>query len=182
MFGCLLSVAAVPGQLYGHRIGRGMMGGGCLMHGGGVVIPQTLPRPKSPEWVGRLQHALDLEIRSKLQYELDMEKFRANRPFMMVLHHEENHIDQIEALFAAYGLAVRIEAPKLRVSNSLDAAFATAIDLEAALFEPYEWLIQNAEDEISPQILNLILSQSRMHHRVFSHHRGMAGMRRHRRS
>jgi hypothetical protein len=95
---------------------------------------------------------------------------------MMVLHQEENHIDQIEKLFAAYGLANKAEAPKIHASNSLDAAFATAVDLEAALFEPYEWLIQNAEDDTSPQVLNGILMQSRMHHRMFSHHRGMGGM------
>ncbi len=170
-----LTAAAQP---RGH--GMGGMGGGHGMgmggrHGGQVNIPDKLPPPKNQEWITKLRQILALEKLSVAQYEADQAKFQANMPYHMIIRQEEWHVDWITQLLKAYGLSAEVKTPALTPTKSLQEAFEVCIKLEADLFAPYEWLIQNAEDQTSAQVLTTILQQTRMHHRMFQHHLQMLG-------
>jgi len=67
-------------------------------------IPQKLPKPKSEEWITRLQEILALEKLSKVQYERDSSKYHTPMPYMMVIPQEDNHIRWISQLFSGYGV------------------------------------------------------------------------------
>ena len=56
-------------------------------------------------------------------------------------------LDWITALLKAYGLSAQVPTPAVTPTKSLREAFEVCINLEADLFAPYEWLIQNAEDQ-----------------------------------
>ena len=88
--------------------GRGMMGGGGMM---GVRVPETLPTPKSHEWLNNLREILSLERLSRVQYQTDEDKFHVYRPYMMIIPQEENHIYWITQLFTAYGLSAVLIQP-----------------------------------------------------------------------
>ena len=96
-------------------------------------------------------------------------------PYHMIIRQEEWHVDWITQLLKAYGLSTEVKTPALTPTKSLQEAFEVCIKLEADLFAPYEWLIQNAEDQTSAQVLTTILQQTRMHHRMFQHHLQMLG-------
>jgi len=170
-----LNSAAQP---RGH--GMGGMGGGHGMgmggmHGGQVNIPDKLPTPKNQEWINKLRNILALEQLSVSQYKADLAKFQARMPYTMIIPQEEWHVDWITALLKAYGLPAEVKTPTITPTNSLKEAFEVCIKLETDLFAPYQWLIQNAEDPTSAQVLTTILRQTRMHHRMFQHHLQMLG-------
>ena len=85
----------VSAQGMGHGGGRGMMGGGGMMS---VRIPETLPTPKSRQWLGNLREILSLERLSKVQYQTDEDKFHVYRPYRMIIPQEEDHIQWISRL------------------------------------------------------------------------------------
>ena len=181
LFAILLTIS-FPLNLLAQPRGHGMggMGGGHGMgmggrHGGQVNIPDKLPTPKNQEWINKLRQILALEKLSVAQYEADQGKFQAGMPYHMIIRQEEWHVDWITALLKAYGLAAEVKTPAITPTNSLKEAFEVCIKLEADLFAPYEWLIQNAEDQTSAQVLTTILRQTRMHHRMFQHHLQMLG-------
>ncbi len=152
-------------------MGPGMMG----MHGEQVVIPGKLPTPKSGEWINNLKKIFALEKLSRVQYEADRDKYQVNRPYMMVIPQEENHIAWIGQLFSAYGLPADGRMPSVEQSNTLEQAYKIALKLEQDLIPQYQWLIANAEDQATAQVLSTILLQTQMHYRMFSHALGMGG-------
>ena len=171
-----LNAAAQP---RGH--GMGGMGGGHGMgmggrHGGQVNIPDKLPTPKNQEWITKLRQILALEKLSVAQYEADQAKFQANMPYHMIIPQEHWHVDWITQLLRAYGLSTAVKTPAITPTKSLADAFETCIKLEANLFAPYEWLIANAEDQTSAQVLSTILWQTRRHYRMFQHQLQMLGV------
>jgi len=160
--------------------GMGGMGGGHGMgmggrHGAQVNIPDKLPTPKNQKWISQLREILALEQLSVAQYEADAGKFQARMPYHMIIPQENWHVDWIKALLKAYGLSAQVPTPAVTPTTSLQEAFEVCINLEANLFAPYEWLIQNAEDQTSAQVLSTILQQTRMHHRMFQRHLQMLG-------
>lgn len=165
-------------------MGCGMMGGRCPMCGQQwdgryeeySVVPEKLPKPKSEEWVNKLQEVLSLEKLSRVQYQADSEKYQVHMPYMMIIPQEDNHIQWINALFAAYGLPAKVQTPSVKKSDTATQAYEIAMQLEEDLVPHYEWLIQNAEDDLSGEVLNNILYQTRMHYMMFNHALRMGGM------
>jgi hypothetical protein len=162
----------------GYGMGPGMMGPGYrgygmgpeMMWGGDLVeIPPKLPTPKNAEWVQKLREILTMEKQTLAQYRSDQEKFNAYMPYMMVIPQEENHIDWIGQLFAAYGLTSDGESSPVEQPKTLADAYEHSVKMEADLLPRYEWLVKNAEDRDTAQALNLILLQSRWHLVLFEH-------------
>jgi hypothetical protein len=162
----------------GYGMGPGMMGPGYrgygmgpeMMWGGDLVeIPPKLPTPKNAEWVQKLREILTMEKQTLAQYRSDQEKFNAYMPYMMVIPQEENHIDWIGQLFAAYGLTSDGESSPVEQPKTLADAYEHSVKMEADLLPRYEWLVKNAGDRDSAQALNTILLQSRWHLVMFEH-------------
>jgi rubrerythrin len=140
-----------------------------------LSIPESLAKPKNKEWVQKLGEVLSLEKLSKAQYTADSEKYKVYMPYNMIIYQEENHIAWITKLFASYGLSSDVRVLPLEKSASLEAAYKSAIQLEEDLMPRYEWLIKNAEDKQSAEILNTILIQTRFHAVMFQHALQMGG-------
>jgi len=151
------------GPGYGYGMGPGMMGGYGMMGGGWLEVPDKLPAPKNTEWVQKLREILILEKESLAQYEADQEKFNAYMPYMMVIPQEENHVEWIGQLFAAYGLPADGKTPPVVENKTLTDAYELSVKMENNLLPRYEWLVKNAEDRDTAQVLNGILIQSRWH-------------------
>jgi hypothetical protein len=158
-----------PGYGYGYGMGPGMMGGYGMMGGNWLEVPDKLPAPKNAEWVQKLREILTLEKESLAQYETDQEKFNTYMPYMMVIPQEENHVEWIEQLFAAYGLPADGKTPPVVDNKTLTDAYELSVKLENELLPRYEWLIKKAEDRDTAEVLNLILIQSRWHLVMFDH-------------
>lgn len=167
------------------QMGPGMMGRGPMMGpgvgmgpgmmGGWVTVPESLPTPKNTEWVQNLREILVLEKKSYAQYTLDAEKYNAAMPYMMVIPQEEDHVNLIERLFVAYGLKSDGKPEPAVETRNLKEAFELCARMEQELIPRYTWLVQNAEDRDSAQVLNNILLQTRMHLAMFQHALGMGG-------
>lgn len=164
-----------PGSGYGYGMGRGMMGGyggygmGPGMMGEWIDVPTKLPAPKNNEWVQKLKEILTQEKQSFTQYQADQEKFNAYMPYMMVIPQEENHIEWIGQLFKAYGLPVEGNSGPVTENKTLTEAYELSIKMESDLLPRYEWLVKQAEDRDTAQVLNMILIQSRWHLVMFEH-------------
>ena len=154
---------------YGYGMGPGMMGGYGMMGGDWFEVPVKLPAPKNSEWVQKLREILTLEKESLAQYQTDQEKFNAYMPYMMVIPQEENHVEWIGQLFAAYGLTADVKTPRVMDNKTLTDAYELSVKLENDLLPRYEWLIKKAEDRDTAQVLNGILIQSRWHLVMFDH-------------
>jgi hypothetical protein len=173
-------VADSPGQ----PADPAMMRGSCPLCGGpwyntngwNGTIPEKLPKPQSAEWVDKLQDILARERLSQVQYEADSRKYNAHMPYMMIIPQEADHIQWITGLFNAYGIKPEAKTPEIEKSSSLEDAYSIGQSLESELILRYEWLISNAEDETSKQVLDTILLQTRMHQAMFTHALQMQGM------
>ncbi len=156
---------------------QGMRGGGQCRMGGqsSQAVPSKLPAPKSRAWLDQLREVLVLEKFSLAQYEADRDKYQVNRPYMMVIPQEENHIRLIRELFTAYGLTSDGSIPAVKQSSNVSQAYEIAMQLEEELVPKYERLIKGAEDQNTAQVLSSILQQTRMHYRMFSHALSMGG-------
>jgi hypothetical protein len=164
------------GQKDQPQMGRGIMQGmGCYETD--ISIPEKLQKPKNKEWVGKLQQILTLENLSQLQYEADSKKYQVNMPYRMVIPQEENHIEWIKKLFAAYGLPSHVKVQPIKETTTLTQAYKNARDLEKNLIPQYEWLINNAEDNTTKEVLDIILLQTRIHYTMFDHALHMGWMR-----
>jgi hypothetical protein len=159
------------------QMGPGMMGRGMGpgMMGEWITVPDRLPTPKSTEWVQKLREILVLEKKSYVQYTTDAEKYNAAMPYMMVIPQEEDHVNLIERLFLAYGLKGDGNPESAIETKSLKEAFELCMRMEQELIPRYTWLVQNAEDRDSAQVLNNILLQTRWHLAMFQHALGMGG-------
>lgn len=140
-----------------------------------LTVPDSLPKPKSKEWVEKLRIVLSMEKHSKAQYQSDSSTYQIYMPYRMVIYQEDNHIAWISKLFAAYGIPDDGKVLPVEKSGSLEKAYAIAIKLENDLIPRYEWLIKYAEDRQSAEILNTILLQTRMHSVMFQHASQMGG-------
>jgi len=152
------------GPGYGYGMGPGMMGGWDW-----VNIPSKLPAPKTAEWIQKLKEILTMEKESFAQYQADQEKFNAYMPYMMVITQEENHIAWIKQLFEAYGLPSDGKVSPVVKTGTLPQAYEIGVKTETDLLPRYEWLVKNAGDPDSAQVLNTILFQSRWHLVMFEH-------------
>lgn len=151
-------------------MGHGMMGG-CPLCGSGanVWIPEHLPPPRNAAWLQRFGKIHGLERLSLRQYETDSTKYGERMPYQMVIPQEGDHIAWIERLYGAYGIKPSTRSFPLRPTSSPDDAFRVAMQLESELVPEYDQLIANAEDQITPAVLNVILRQTRWHYTMFSH-------------
>lgn len=164
------------GQKDRPQMGRGMMQGmGCYEQD--ISIPEKLQKPKNEEWVSKLQQILALENLSKLQYEADSKKYQVHMPYRMVIPQEENHIEWIKKLFVAYGLPSDVKVQPIKETTTLTQAYENARELEKNLIPQYEWLINNAEDNTTKEVLDTILLQTRIHYTMFDHALHMGWMR-----
>lgn len=139
-------------------------------------IPESLPKPDSAEWVGRLREVLAREELSKRQYVDDSRRFGAHMPYAMVIPQEDQHLAWLRRLFAAYGLPADGEVLQLRPTADLEQAYRTAMELEQELMPRYEWLIANSGEEQTRRVLDRILLETRMHFTMFDHALRMGGM------
>jgi hypothetical protein len=146
----------------GYGMGPGMMGGW-------IDVPAKLPAPKNTEWVAKLREILTLENQSLAQYQVDQEKFNAYMPYMMVIPQEENHIASIGKLFKAYSLSTDDKTGPVVETKTLTESYERGVKLEGDLFPRYEWLVKEAGDRDTAQVLNAILLQSRWHLVMFEH-------------
>jgi Rubrerythrin len=193
----LLTVAfAISFIAVAYAQGPGMMGGGMMgsgqkdqpdigpgmMQGMGsyeqeVSIPDRLEKPKSKEWVNKLEHILALEKLSQAQYEADSKKYQVHMPYRMVIPQEVNHIEWINKLFAAYGLPSDVKVQPVKETTTLTQAYENARELENNLIPQYKWLINKAEDKATKDVLDTILLQTRIHYTMFDHALQMGWMR-----
>jgi hypothetical protein len=182
VFALLMASMEASAQMGPGMMGRGPMMGpgggygmGPGMMGGWVAVPEKLPPPKNVEWVQKLREVLLLEKKSYLQYTTDADKYNAAMPYMMVIPQEEDHVELIERLFAAYGLPADGNPGPAVETKSLREAFELCARMEEELISRYAWLVQKAEDQDSAQVLNQILLQTRWHLAMFQHALGMGG-------
>lgn len=139
-------------------------------------IPSRLPAPQAEGWIDRLREVLRLEELSKTQYVADSRKFQVRMPYAMVIPQEDDHIAWINQLFSAYGVPSDGEVPAAERTETLEQAYRTAMQLEADLVPKYEWLIANANQEQTGEVLNTILYETRMHYTMFEHALSMGRM------
>lgn len=158
------------GRGYGYRMGRGMMGYPIAPD-----VPDKLPVPKSQEWTQKLREVLALERLSYEQYTADAEKFNAYMPYMMVIPQEEDHVQAIERLFAAYELPADGKPAAVVETKTITEALDLCVKMEQDLIQRYEWLVKNAGDRGSAGMLNEILLQTRYHLVMFDHALRMGG-------
>lgn len=137
------------------------------------MVPDTLPKPQNQKWLNKLDEVLSLEKSSQALYEKDSRKFNLRHPYLMVIPQEINHIEWIQEMFAAYGVQPDAPRPAVTAFASPEDAYRKAMDMEADLIPKYEWLISNASDKMSGEILDYILLQTEMHYTMFSHGSGM---------
>jgi rubrerythrin len=141
-------------------------------------IPNKLPTPKNEDWLNALEEILASEKQSRAQYGADEKKYGVLMPYAMIIPQEDNHINWISRLFSAYGLADKLKeiaTPEIEETQSLEEAYELGMNLEADLIQKYEWLIENAQDDVSRNVLSTILLQTRFHYNMFSHARFMGG-------
>ena len=150
----------------------GMMGG----QGRQMTIPDKLPAPENEEWVKNFRQVYALEKLSRAQYETDSSKYGVNMPYHMIIWQENNHIAWEEKMFSAYGISSDSPVPAVKQTSSLGEAYQVVYDLETDLIPRYEWLIKNAGDQNSKDVLDFILLQTRMHATMFQHVMGMGTM------
>lgn len=153
----------------GYGYGGYGMGPGMMNRWDGVDIPSKLPAPKNAEWFQKLREILILEKESLAQYQADQEKFNAFMPYMMVIPQEENHVEWIGQLFAAYTLPADGKVSPVVNNKTLTDAYELSVRMENDLLPRYEWLVKKAEDRDTAQVLNTILLQSRWHLVMFDH-------------
>jgi len=149
---------------YGYDMGPGMMWGGQDMD-----IPSKLATPKNKEWIAKLKEIYSLEKQSLTQYQADQEKYNAYMPYMMVIPQEDDHVRWIGQLFVSYGMLADDKVHPVVETKSLKDAYEYCLKMEGDLLPRYEWLVKNAEDRKSAEILNYILIQSRHHYVMFEH-------------
>ncbi len=154
----------------GYWMGPSMMGGG-----GYVNVPNKLSTPSSAEWIQNLSEVLSLEKRSYAQYNADEQKYNDYMPYMMIIPQESNHISWIEKMFSAYGLQSNEKPESTIATTNLQAAYQLAIQMEQDLISRYTWLIHNAPDRDSAQILDTISYQSSWHRSMFQMALNMGG-------
>ena len=147
----------------GYGMGRGMMGYIT------PYVPEKLPAPKNQDWVKKLRDVLTLEKLSYDQYAADEAKFNAYMPYRMVIPQEEDHIQAITRMFAAYGIPEDAKAGSITDTKTVTEAYQLSIKMERTLIPLYEELIKNAEDNQSADILKGILLQTRYHLTMFEH-------------
>jgi Spy/CpxP family protein refolding chaperone len=183
LFLALACLAVLPAQAQMMQGRGGMMGGPMgrdmgpgMMTTPDISIPDRLPKPRNEEWTRQLDDVLALERHSKAQYEHDSAKYRASMPYMMVEPQEEYHIRLITRLFDAYGIRPNAAIPPVKRTQTLEQAYSVARELEADLIPRYERLIAAAEAGPARDALEIILGQTRMHYRMFSHAMSMGGM------
>lgn len=158
----------------GYGMGPGMMGGyghgyGMMGPGGWFDVPQKLSAPKSKEWAQKLEDILVMEKESLEQYQTDQDRFNVYMPYRMVIPQEEYHVQWISQLFAAYGLTPHGKTKPIVQNKTLQEAYELCVRMENDLLPRYEWLIKNAEDQQTAEVLDTILVQSRMHLAMFDH-------------
>jgi hypothetical protein len=147
-------------------------------YGGEMQIPGNLPKPEEA-WLQRLSDVMGREKLSEKQYVKDSRKYNLRMPYMRVIPDEENHIAWIGGLFQAFGETYANDAPPVKNTASPEEAYRVAMELEQELVPDYEWMIRNASDEQTRQIIETILFQTRMHYTMFQHALNMGGMMRH---
>jgi rubrerythrin len=87
----------------------------------------------------------------------------------MIIPQEENHIQWIDSLYAAYKVKPADTKPKKTKSKTITDAYQTGIKIEDQAIPIYESLVKNASDSTSASVLNTILYQTRMHAMMFNH-------------
>ena len=80
-------------------------------------------------------------------------------------------------MFVAYGLPSDVKIQPIKETTTLTQAYENARELEKNLIPHYEWLINNAEDNTTKEVLDTILLQTRIHYTMFDHALQMGWMR-----
>ena len=58
---------------------------------------------------------------------------------------------------------------EIKETKSLTEAYGIARKLEQELIPQYEWLIQTANDDVTLEVVDAILLETRMHYTMFDH-------------
>ncbi len=185
--GILTLTSSVSAQGPGH--GRGGQGplpdsGHCPMCGRAwdgtnystPTIPDSLPAPDGTAWINRLDGVMARERLSRAQYENDRSTYRIPMPYNMVIPQEDDHIEWLGQLYAAYGMQAPDSVPPVQETSSARDALQLGMQLEEELIPEYEWLIANSANDETQQLLEDILYQTRMHRTMFQHALSMGGM------
>ncbi|MEN6620936.1 MAG: hypothetical protein ABFD50_05265 [Smithella sp.] len=90
-------------------------------------------------------------------------------PYIMIIPQEENHIEWIEQLFKAYNIPADGKVSPVVPTKNLTEAYKVGVKTDTDILHYYEWLVKNAGDRDSAEVLNLILLQSRWHLILFEH-------------
>jgi cytochrome c peroxidase len=129
-----------------------------------IAIPDQLPLPKNKEFLERLKQGLAFEKLAKAQYEADKAKYQPQEsPYPHLISQEDDHIVWLAQLFRAYGVPVEPETLPVIKTESLHHAYDVGRKLEKDLFPFYDWLIDNAEDQVTKDVLHVMLHQTEMH-------------------
>jgi uncharacterized membrane protein len=139
-------------------------------------IPDSLAAPDDTTWLNRLDGVMARERLSRAQYENDQDTYRIAMPYNMVIPQEDDHIEWIGELYAAYGMQAPDSVPPVQETSSGRDALRLAMNLEQELIPEYEWLIEHADTTATQQLLGDILYQTRMHRTMFQHALSMGGM------
>jgi len=134
-----------------------------------VAIPKKLPTPKSQVWISKLRQTLRMAELAKAQYEADQKKFGLTIPYLQIIPQIDDHIAWISQLFSAYGLPAHGKPIPVKTSATVLLALQAGKKLAADLAKNYEWLLNNAEDKNTKGVLNLILTQTRIHIIMFNY-------------
>lgn len=134
-----------------------------------VAIPEKLPTPKSQVWISKLRQTLRMAELAKAQYEADQKKFGLTIPYLQIIPQIDHHIAWISQLFSAYGLPANGKPIPVKTSATVLQALQAGKKLAADLAKNYEWLLNNAKDKNTKGVLNLILTQTRIHIIMFNY-------------
>ncbi len=133
-------------------------------------IPNKLHTPISAEWVNHFRQVYAMEKLSTAQYEADSSKYGVvGMPYGMIIRQKIKHMTWEDKMFSAYGIPSDSAVLPIKKTTNIQDAYHVGYSLETDLIPCYEWLITNARDKKSRDILDCILLQTRMHAAMFQH-------------
>jgi hypothetical protein len=121
-----------------------------------------------------LEYAIEDEYLAYAEYALIIDELEAGRPFTNIINAEASHIAELEALYAAYGLAVPSIDPSEYVvlPDSIEAALAAGVEAEIANIAMYEVFLEQDLSEDVSVVFEALKAASESHLAAFLRDRG----------
>lgn len=159
-----------PGNGSGNGPGGGpMMGMGSS---GGCLNVPTSNTKLDDKTVAALTEALNDEYENRALYQAVIDKHGAVWPFQMIVRSEGMHVQALQRLFTAHGLAIPADNSAAKVKgidvSDLKAAYKLGIDQEKANVAMYDKLLKTvSEPDVVTVFNHLKYASENMHLKAF---------------